>query len=62
MYQVQLGGSSYTLRIRFAHRRLSAARSGGVGTGPGEDTLESGASSLSSALRRLPRARLDYAP
>jgi hypothetical protein len=45
-------GVSYTRRIRFAQRRLSVARSGGVGMGSGEGAAESWALSFSSAFRR----------
>jgi hypothetical protein len=46
------GSTSYTRRISFAQRRLSAARSGGGGTGCCEISLEPWASSFCSALRR----------
>ena len=53
------GSTSYTRRIRLAHRRLRAARSGGVGTASSEVPLEAWAPSCASALRRLPRAAFE---
>ena len=55
------GSTSYTRRIRFAHRRLSAARSGGGGRGSSASP-EPFPSSRLSAFRRCPRARFEYAP